>query len=262
MPYIIGSGWWCSESDDNRDKLYGNDLIRGVSFHEQWYQSIKKNSTPTQIYIVDSNSPIKPNFKDDVIFVTLNENGGHATNLNGKYCGWMRSVLHSMSYAQNCECEYFVYVEQDVLLHGKNIIENCIAQMTKPFMFGKCNDYKNPLQQSFFIIKKDHIDIFLSRIFRITYSDNIISPEKKFALATSPLFPLIPKFLFAKTQFKSKLLNRIIWRLQNIASKCLGSYNYLPYGFGRDRPIDMSNEYFYFQHGTSGELDAFFNKKN
>lgn len=262
MSYIIGSGWWCTESEDNRDKLYGNDSIRSVLFHEHWYKSIKRNASPERIYIVDSNSPVKPNFDDEIIFVTLNENGGHATNLNGKYCGWMRSVMHSMSYAQNCNCDYYVYIEQDVLIQGENIIENYIENMNKPYMFGKCNDYKNPLQQSFFIVKKDNIDVFLSRIYQITYSDNEISPEKKFALATSPLFPFIPQVLFAKTNFKSKFLNRITWRLQNMAAKFLGSYNYLPFGFGRDRPLDMNNKYFYFQHGTKEELDAFFNKKN
>lgn len=260
MSYIIGSGWWCSESVDNREKLYGDNTIRSVDFHKIWYASIKRNCNPSKIYLVDSNSPVKPRVDSEIIFVTLNENGGHSTNLTGKYSGWTRSVIHSMSYAQNCNCEYYVYIEQDVLLNGENIIEKCIEKMTKPFMFGKCHDFHNPLQQSFFIIKKDYIDIFLSNLYKIRYDDKTISPEKKFALATSPFFSIIPKFIFKKTTYKSILLNKMIWRAQNLLAQFLGSYNYLPYGYGRDRPINMSDEFFYFQHGDQGEIDAYLNK--
>lgn len=98
----------------------------------------------------------------------------------------MRSVLHSMSYAQNCNCDYYVYIEQDVLLSGKGIVEHCIKNMRKPYMFGKCNTFKNPLQQSFFIIRKDYIDKFLSNIYSINYTDQKISPEKN--LQYPPLY--------------------------------------------------------------------------
>ncbi|MHA0914286.1 hypothetical protein ACR9H8_05920 [Kosakonia cowanii] len=258
MGYIIGSGWWCSKDDDTRERKYGDEEIRGGGFHKRWYDSIIKYTKPEQIYIVDSNSPVKPDIASDIHFVSLNENGGHATSLTGKYSGWMRSVLHSMSYAQNCKCDYYVYVEQDVLLKGKEIIEHCIKNMTKPYMFGKCNDFNNPLQQSFFIIRKDYLDVFLARLYLIKYDDSQISPEKKFALATSPFFNFIPKFIFVRP--KSKLLTRIIWRFQNKLAQYLGRYDYLPIGYGRDRPIDMTKDFYYFQHASKDELNEYYNQ--
>lgn len=258
MKYIIGSGWWCSSSDDEREKLYGDNDIRNENFHYHWYAAIRKYTSPTEIIIVDSNSPIKPKWEIGLKVISLNENAGHSTNHTGKYSGWMRSVIHSMSYAQNCDCDYYVYIEQDALIFGEKIIENCIAKMNKPYMFGKCKDFNNPLQQSFFIIKKEYIDSFLAKIFLIPFSDSEMPPERKFALATSDWFFFIPKFLLISS--RSKFIKKITWRLQNIFSKAIGNYNYLPIGYGRDRPINMSDRHFYFQHGSADELNEYFNK--
>lgn len=255
MKYIIGSGWWCSLSPDDREKAHGDNAIRGVGFHDVWMRSIKKNTDAERIYIVDSHSPVKPDADDSVVMVSLNENGSHSTNINGKYCGWMRSVIHSMSYAQNCQCDYYVYVEQDVLLKGEGIIEHCISEMKRPYMFGRCVDHHNPLQQSFFIIRKDALDKFLARIYLINYDDAAISPEKKFAIATCPFYSFIPKFLFVSP--KNKLMKKLTWRLQNILARLIGCYDFLPVGYGRDRPLNMSDDYFYFQHGTRQELNEY-----
>jgi GT2 family glycosyltransferase len=261
MKYIIGSGWWCSENKENdRDKLYGDDSIRSVDFHYHWLSSIEKNTSPDKICIIDSNSPIKPKISSDkIIYIELNENGGHSTKHVGKYSGWMRSVLHSMSYAQNSNCEYYIYVEQDVLLHGKGIIEYCIKNMKKPYMFGKCNLFHNPLQQSFFIIKKDSIDSFLSKIYSINYTDNQISPEKKFAISSSRFFNLLPKFIFVSP--KNKLFKKMTWRVQNLICKAIGNYQYLPIGYGRDKPINFEDDYYYFQHATKDEIHEYLSKE-
>lgn len=206
IKYIIGSGWWCSDISDIRDVFYGDDEIRGKDFHELWKLSIDRFTNPEQIIIVDSNSPIKPSIRDDITFISLNENAGHSTNHRGKFSGWMRSVLVSASYASSCDCDYYVYVEQDVLLYGNNIIERCIKEMKSSYAFGKCNDHSNSLQQSFFIIKKDKLDTFLSNLYNIKYTDFSLPPERKFSLATSPLFKFIPKVIFVSP--KNELLKK------------------------------------------------------
>ena len=53
---------------------------------------------------------------------------------------------------------------------------------------------------------------------------------------------------------KNKIIKKITWRAQNIAAKIFGNYDYLPVGYGRDRPLDMNADYLYFQHGTKEEL--------
>ncbi|HEM6846616.1 hypothetical protein OKT23_17240 [Providencia rettgeri] len=262
MKYIIGSGWWCTDDkNNNRDRYYGDDTIRSAAFHREWLASITENTYSVKICIIDSNSPIKPPLlPNNIIFISLNENGGHATQHTGKYSGWMRSVLHSMSYAQNSDCEYYVYVEQDVLLFGDGIIEFCISKMKKPYMFGKCNLFNNPLQQSFFIIKKDYIDIFLSNIYSIKYRDSQINPEKKFAISTSRLYKFIPKFIFLTP--KNRFLKKLTWRFQNILCKLFGNYQYLPVGYGRDRPINFDDSYYYFQHASRDEINEYKSRKS
>ena len=255
MKYIIGSGWWCNDYADKREKFYGDDEIRGKDFHHLWYKSVIQSTSPEKIVIVDSNSPIIPEYDSSIEFISLNENAGHSTNHTGKFSGWMRSVLLSASYAINCDCDYYVYVEQDVLLKGDNIIEKAIESMNKPYMFGRCNDHHNPLQQSFFIIKKDYLEQFVSNIYRIPYTDYDMPPERKFAIATSKLFSIIPKFMFVTPN--SILLKKVLRRIQNSLSRLLGNYDDLPFGQGRDRPIDFSLEHFYFQHGDTSELTSY-----
>ena len=260
MKYIIGTGWWCdkdNESDSGR-VAFGNDIIRSESFHHVWAHSICKYTSPDRVIVVDSNSPISPPLDQSVLpyeYVNLNENGGHATNIKGRYCGWARSVLLSMEYASLCDCDYYIYVEQDVLLRGKGIIERCINEMgDTEFLFGKDHDSKQPLQQSFFIIKKTAIERFISRYRSINFDDYQISAELKFAMATSPFFFMVPDSLFARVPGR---FGNAVRRLQVNIAKFLGRYKYLPIGYGRNRPIVFEDEYFYFQHASLEELEKY-----
>lgn len=262
--YIIGSGWWCNESNVQTDRderlTYGDDEIRGSSFQKKWISSITKNCSPDKIVIIDSASPTPPPnlaFHDNEIeYIRLNDNGGHASNHTGKLCGWSRGVIMSANYAANCDCQYYVYIEQDVLLKGENIIEFAISKMKKPYMFGSNQGNNQPLQQSFFIIKHSHLNKFISRYLMMDYRDDEISPEVKFSLCTSYLYRIIPKALF-KIILPNKLLGRIIYRIQLLLAKALANFDQLPFGAGRERPLDFSTNYLYFQHASKDELDAF-----
>ena len=61
----------------------------------------------------------------------------------------------------------------------------------------------------------------LSRLF--TISDRV----------TAKLFKIINKFSFVR------------------------DYDYLSFGYGRERPIDFTDEVFYFQHGSKEELEKY-----
>lgn len=260
--YIIGSGWWCNESGieldkDNRLK-FGDEEIRGSLFQKKWIKSITEHCNPDRIIIVDSNSPTPPPSLTfhNIEYIQLNENAGHGTNHTGKFCGWSRGVIMSAMYALNCDCQYYVYVEQDILLKGEGIIEHAISKMKKPYMFGANKGNNQPLQQSFFIIKKSQLSKFISRLLTLNYRDDEIPPEVKFSLCSSPFYRLTPKFLF-KLRVPGTLVGRITYRLQLIAAKWLSSFDALPFGAGRDRPIDFSAKYLYFQHGSKDELDEY-----
>lgn len=261
MKYIIGTGWWCTEKydEDERKIKYGDDAIRGKDFSLLWKKSIDKFTSSKRIVVVDSNSPVSNDLllnDDSVEYIKLQENGGHATNINGRFCGWSRGVLQSMQYALFSGADYYVYVEQDVLLSGENIIGYCISKMKKPFMFGESLDYPQPLQQSFFIIKKEKIAEFISNYMAIPYGDNIISCEIKFAVSTSKFFKLIPLFLFVKPK-SNNMLSKVVRNLQIKFAAWIGNYNYLPFHGGRDRPINFDGNYYYFQHGEANEIKQY-----
>lgn len=246
--YVIGSGWWCGE---NKERLtFGDEKIRNSSFHKIWYQSIKKFSNPEKIFIVDSNSPIKPDIiSDDIEFISLNTNSGHSTNMQSGaiYCGWTASSILSMQYALHCDCDYFVYVEQDCLLYGEGIVERQIKRMEDndwKYIFGDGKDSYQPLQVSFFIIRKDFIPELLSKFFSIRHLDSKVSPELKLSIAVNHYLSLMPNFLL-----NYKLIRSILSRIK--------VSNFMDCGFGRDRPIDFENEFFYFQQGSEEEIKAY-----
>ncbi|MFS1501792.1 hypothetical protein BCU26_024445, partial [Vibrio splendidus] len=217
-----------------------------------WYSAVNNYSEPSKIIIVDSNSPIKPSLnKTDsrIEFISLNNNAGHSTNLKHgtKFCGWSASVLLSLQYAELCDTDYYVYIEQDVLISGKGIIESIIDEMemkNEKYKFGSPGGTPQPLQQSFFIIKRDYIGCFLKKIHSIRYADDIIGPEYKFAIAVNHLSILIPKFLFLNKYFRY-LYRKII------------NINFINIGYGRDRPINFEDKHYYFQHATIEELNEY-----
>lgn len=258
MKYIIGTGWWSSDID-TRKFVYGDDYIRSKEFSELWINSLLSFTSPNKIIVIDSNSPIKSTALSNyelIEYLELGENGGHASNIKGKYCGWFRGVAMSMLYTYFSGADYYVYVEQDGLLKGDDIIEHCISKLRTGFMFGKSNDYPQPLQQSFFIIKSTEIEKFISRYLSIKYDDDKISCEMKFALCTSPVFSFIPKWLFLNPGRKT-VLHKIIKRFQVFMAKKLGKFDFLPVFGGRDRPLNFNDQLFYFQHGTGSEIKSY-----
>ncbi|CDU00005.1 conserved hypothetical protein [Vibrio coralliirubri] len=258
MKIIVGTGWWCSTTD-SRKITYGDDLIRSESFSELWLKSVRNNIIYEKIVVIDSNSPNKSSIlqnSSDVEYVEILENGGHATNINGRLCGWSRGVMMSMMYTYCSGGDYYIYVEQDVLLKGKKEIEKTLENMSTGFAFGKSIDFPQPLQQSFFIVDKNKILEFVSRFTSLKYDDNEMSCEVKFALCTSKFFRYVPKFLFKKVCM-GKLLTKLISRIQSKLAYLLSNFDYVELNGGRDRPINFDESGYYFQHGTQEEINRY-----
>ena len=65
MNYIIGTGWWCDDTgvhSHTKHQKYVDTSTRKKDFFDLWYKSIRKFTNPQSIIVVDSNSPVKPNF--------------------------------------------------------------------------------------------------------------------------------------------------------------------------------------------------------
>ena len=257
--YVIGSGWWCANAkdQDGRDKFLGSDQIRGKGFHQLWYRSIDANTNPQKIIIVDSASPITPELNQAdtrIEWVSLPFNAGHSSNHLGKYCGWTRGMMVGLEYAVLSDADYFVYVEQDVLLVGQGIVEACIDAMHAPYMFGSGEGTPQLLQQSFFIIRKDGMRRFIERIHSIPERDCELFPEDKFFIAASSMGS------FARFLFRSLRRNRKGWfrkKLTKTMVKLYQGHDCLPFGYGRDRPIAFHDQFYYFQHGSESELKQY-----
>lgn len=262
--YIISTGWWCNHEDevDHRDKLFGSDEIRGKDFFGKWYEAVTKFTNPEKIIIVDSKSPVKPVLPLDDLrleFLSLNENAGHSTNHLGDWCGYTRGVIMGMSFALCCDVDYWVYIEQDALIYGDNIIEKAIAEMSEDFMFGSGDGTPQVLQQSFMIMKRSFIPTFIKNYSRFKSTDNQISPETKFALATVKFSRLIPEFVIRNRSSRTVIgiLRILIFKFLKYKINKSG----LPFGYGRSRPINFNDKEFYFQHGTQEELISYEEKQ-
>ncbi|MEX6178927.1 hypothetical protein AB6G03_18595 [Providencia hangzhouensis] len=116
--------------------------------------------------------------------------------------------------------------------------------MTKPYMFGSGKGTPYATQQSFFIIRKDGYMPFINRMSNFSSSCNQLAPENKFAIASSSFLSKLPEFLF-----KLRGIGRILayWP----------SFNKVPFGYGRTRPINFNDPFLYFQHGSIEELKHF-----
>lgn len=229
MKYTIGTGWWCDGSGihtHSKHQIYVDKETRQQDFFNLWYKSVTKFTNPEKIIVIDSNSPIKPDLsdKENVTLFSLSKNYGAAVDGSSKgvLSGWDRSILTSASIAFLDDAEYFVYVEQDCVLWGENIIEDIINGMgDKMISLGSGEGTPQPLQQSLIIIKREFIPTFLFTEMNSTTEELRISPE---------------------IRYFEKFKNHI---------------KFLDIDYGRKRPINFEDKKFYAQHLNTIELNQY-----
>ena len=292
--YIITTGWWCGPDSgvNNQRTKYGSENIRTLGFFEKWYAAVNRFSNPVKILIVDSASESLPSilFDKRLELISLDENSGHSTSHIGKYAGVTRAHICGMIYAMCCNVDYWVYIEQDALIYGNGIVEYAISKLKNDIMFGDGHGTPQPMQQSFMIMKTSAIPAFIYNFTKINKTDAEISPEMKFWMASTGLskslpidaycdstpksiiFEIIrlywkPTFDFRKINKLAKSKNRFpiksIKPIKNYITDTYHGYDLLPFGYGRARPINFTDKYLYFQHGSFEELkcyDELFNK--
>ena len=251
---LVISGWYAAD-EPRSYRTAGADFIRGVGFRPLWWRSLDKYVAPEHVFVVDSASPVKP---DDAACtatkfqrVELLMNPGHSQDGKTHYCGYMAAVILGLEFALHNDVEMFLYVEQDALLFGDDIVARTKSALRRrDLVFGRGSGVD--IQQSFFAANKKGIRQFLSALHAIDYSDKQIAPEHKFMFAGSRLLPS-PLVRLAVHTSIDKL--RRAGLLLFAAVCALGrNYEFLPFGYGRDRPINFNDEVFYFQHGSVDEI--------
>lgn len=221
MNYIIGLGWWCDGSGKTEASKWNNstDEIRRVGFFDDWYRSVSKNTNPVKIVAVDSKSPIKPDFAALGI-ETIEMVGNYLhPDFGLKYVSAAtRQVFMGAWYAFFNKAEYFVWVEQDCLLHGEGIIERAIENMgDADYSMGTWrHEYK------------------LETCFMVFRCASLMKILQGFLESTAP----VPELRY--------------WGLRNHLK-----FIPMPFGYGRNRPIKWDDEHFFAQHLTGYDLEMF-----
>jgi hypothetical protein len=228
---IVGSGWWC---DGNRPAwTIGASATRSPAFFDLWLRQVRRCLNPLRVVVTDSASPIKPDGRAEapVLWIELDRNYGHALDLRAghiktKYSGFTRSVLTGAMYALCCDADFYVYVEQDCLLVGEDLLVHAVGDEDADILVGgpPVNGVglngavaAPMLQQSLIVVRRSGVDRFITGILGSPWSDGEVSPEEIMARRLAPLGQLrIP--------------------------------------FGRSRPIDFTRSHFYAQHLTDDEL--------
>ncbi len=250
---LVTSGWYSSGAP--RSYLTrGDDLIRSAEFRPLWWRSLDTFLQPRHVLIVDSASPVKPDdashTSTDVRRLELLINPGHAQNGKTHYCGAMAAIMLGLEFALHNDVELFLYVEQDALVFGKPILERTKnALRRRDLVFGASS--LDDIQQSFFAANKKGIRRFLSALHAISYSDKEISPEHKFMFAGSKL----PAALLRLAVYTpNRRLRSANVKLFSLLCSMSANYELLPFGYGRDRPINFNDDVYYFQQGSTDEL--------
>jgi hypothetical protein len=222
--YGIYSGWFATP-EARTYKVYGSDFMRSVDCYYLWEYCIKKYSHPATTLIIDQKSPLKPEFGEEVTHVEMVQNFGHAVGNRNTYCGMVRTIFMGLMHAFCNDLDYAIYVEQGCLLYGHNIIENIVADNSSSgIIIPSGRGTPQPVQTSFFCIRRDYIIEFLREYTKIPLPDNRMSPEKK--------------------------IHAICQRLPSAI---------VDLGVGRARPINFSADRFFVKHCTELELKAFCN---
>jgi hypothetical protein len=228
---VVGSGWWC---DGNRGPwAIGAAATRSPAFFDLWLRQVHGCLQPHRIVVTDSASPVKPDHGSDpsLVWVELDRNYGHANDLRlgwikTKYSGFTRSVLNGAMYALCCDADFYVYIEQDRLLFGDDLLANALGDATEDILIGAPAENgvgldgaaaARMLQQSFVIVRRGALERFISGLLGSPWSDGEVSPEE-------------------------------------IMERRLAPFGLLRIPFGRSRPIDFGLKHFYVQHLTENEL--------
>ena len=173
LDQTIFTGWYCGGNPRTLDyKPDGADENRGVALRPLWWESVRRFLAPSQVVVVDSNSPVPPpdreHFDGRLEHIRLLRNPGHSQTTSYHYCGWTASVLVGLEYALANDLDYFLYIEQDALVFGERFLDRIKDSLRRHrFVFGSGHGTAWPLQQSVFAIRKDGYRSFLSRMHQI-----------------------------------------------------------------------------------------------
>jgi len=219
MSYIIVTGY------------YTDPRIQPDSYYQSLFDTWWKNTLyttrhcqPDEIYVINNNGNI-PESQKKGKWVDISYNLGHVVecmatgSMPGKHniCGWTMSTLLGalIAYSNNCD---LVYKEQDCLAFGPwaETLGNVLRDGIKITTGKLSSDLPFKVEQSLFGVKYDFLLEFVSSYLSIPQPDSEMVPEHK-------------------------------WH-QLIEGEWKEKFAWLPFGYGRQRPVNYDDKVFYVQH--------------
>jgi hypothetical protein len=231
---VVGSGWWCAQQPHKWS--LGTDSSRSIAFFDVWYRQVVRCLHPHRIVVTDSASPIKPDYLSyaGVQWIELDKNYGHPNDVRvgtvqTKYSGFTRSVINGAMYALCCDADFYVYVEQDCLLHGEDFLTQAVGPSTEEILLGAPTENGRGIggkmaapmiQQSLMVVARPGLERFLQGLLGAPWTDGEKSPEAIMRLRLVP-------------------------------------FGFVQVPYGRSRPINFARSHYYAQHLTDDELGLF-----
>jgi hypothetical protein len=191
---------------------------------------------PHSIVVTDSAAPEKPDYRSftNIHWIELDRNYGQPNDIRvgriqTKYSGFTRAVFNGAMYALCCEADFYVFVEQDCLLYGDDLLNRAVADSNDDILLGRPTEKGKGLkgsvaapmlQNALVIVRRTGLERFIGAILGAPWTDGEVSPEETIRLRMPP-------------------------------------YGFIGIPFGRSRPIDFKEPNFYVHHLDDNELHRF-----
>jgi hypothetical protein len=191
-------------------------------FFELWYTNTRK-FTDNRIYVINIDGEFDTKKYTNLEVINLQENLGHIGDLlknkDYEFSGWTLSILIGLLVCYNNKCD-FLYKEQDCLFFGN--MEEVYRQLEHKNCKSLAYKWSGWLEQSFFIVKHEFILTFVREWM------NILEPDYD-----------------TLTEFKH----------QRITEKYPNDITFFDFGYGRERPFQIG-ENFFLQQITLDEMEV------
>jgi hypothetical protein len=214
--YIIVTGYYGDKDDTYRQELF-----------KIWYKNTMyhtRKNPPVAIFVINANGYM-PKDQRKGTWIDIPYNLGHVCDTMAigsmpykhGLCGWTMGTLIGALLAFNSNAD-MVYKEQDCLAFGPWVEEiyKTLGNKIK-IVTGKLDPaLPFKIEQSLFAVKYEYLIDFVRTYISITIPDWEMVPEHKWER-------------LIQTQWKDR-------------------FEFLPFGYGRDRPINYDDKVWYMQH--------------
>lgn len=217
---VVGTGW-CAFEDCRSNNPRTSPRCYGSSWLKTvWSGQIEKYIKPQKYHVYVSNCEILPDLDSRFEFVKNLALVETQHHAHDAYAAMVSGAQYALVNGSD-----YVYIEQDCLVHGLDKALQWAHGKNICYGYGKYSFQEGWAEESFQYISYDYLTTYITLMnSSLIYHDTTENPEK------------------------------IYHRLFN------GDVTPWPFGYGRKRPIYLSDEMFYAQQCTAKEIELIINE--